>query len=93
MLTRSSSWVDGVEKKKRDTRVVVLSNDAAGVNVRVCHATGPRSLGEGVLLLDIATINYFFCFHVAISRGIIGDERIAVESDNIRFLLTHHDPR
>lgn len=63
MLTRSSRWVDAVEKK-RDT-VVVLSDDGAAVDV--CHATGPRQLGEGVFPLHLATIKDFLRFHVAIS--------------------------
>jgi hypothetical protein len=32
MLIRSSRWVDGVEKKKCDTKVV-LSDDAAAVDI------------------------------------------------------------
>ena len=42
MLTRSSRWVDGVEKKKRDTRVV-LSDSAAAVDVCHCKAGRPGS--------------------------------------------------
>lgn len=49
----SRKWVDVVEKKKRDTKVVLSHDDVA---VDVCHATGPRRLGEGVLPFDLATI-------------------------------------
>ena len=80
MLTRSSRWVDGLEKKKRDTRVVLSDDDAAAVDV--CHATGPRHLGEGVLPPDLATIKDFLRFHVAISRERIDDEQITVDSVN-----------
>ena len=80
MLIRLSRWVDGLEKKKRDTRVV-LSNDAAAA-VDVCYATGPRHLGEGVLSPDLATIKDFLRFHVVISRGRIDDKRITVDSVN-----------
>ena len=76
---RSSRWVDGVEKKKRDTRVVLSDNATA---VDVCHATGPQRLEEGVLPLDLATIKDFLRYHVAISRGRIDDERITVDSVN-----------
>lgn len=79
MLTRSSRWIDDVEKKKRDTRVILPDNAAA---VDVCHATGPQRLGEDVLPLDLATIKDFLRFHVAISRGRIDDERITVDSVN-----------
>ena len=72
-------WVDGVEKKKRDTRVVVSDN---GTAVDVCHTTGPQRLEEGVLPLDLATIKDFLRYHVAISRGRIDDERITVDSVN-----------
>ena len=79
ILTQSSRWVDGLEKKKRDRRVV-LSDDAAAVDV--CHATRPQHPGEGVFPLDLATIKNFLRFHVAISRGRIDDERITIYSEN-----------
>ncbi len=56
MLAQSSRYVDGVEKKKRDTRLV-LSDDAAAVDL--CHATRPQRLEEDVLLLSLATIEDF----------------------------------
>ena len=58
-LTRSSRWVDGVEKKKRNTRVV-LYNDAIAVDIS--HATGPRRHREGVFPLDLASIKCFLAF-------------------------------
>ena len=80
MLTRSSRWIDGVEKKKkRDTRVVLFDNATA---VDVYHAIGPQRLEEGFLPLDLATIKDFLRYHVAISRGRIDDERITVDSVN-----------
>ena len=59
----------------------MLSDDDAAA-IDVYHATKPQRLGEGVVPPDIATINDFLRFHVAISRGRIDDERISVDSAN-----------
>ena len=45
ILTRLSRLVDAVEKKKRDTGMVLSDDDAA---INVCHMTGPRRFREGV---------------------------------------------
>ena len=79
ILTQSSRLVDGLEKKKHDRRVV-LSDDAATVDL--CHATRPQHPEEGVFRVDLANIIDFLCFHVAISRGRIDDERITIYSEN-----------
>lgn len=59
-----------------------MLSDGDATTVDICHATGPRHLGEGVLPLDLATIKDFLRFHFAISRGRIDDERITVDSVN-----------
>lgn len=79
MLIRSSRWVDAVEKKKRNTGMV-LSNDSATVDAG--HTTRPGRLREGLPPPDLATIKDFLRFHVAISRGRIDEQRSTVDSVN-----------
>ena len=68
--------------RRRSAIRVVLSDDDDAAAIDVYHATKPQRLREGVVPLDLATINDLLRFHVAISRGRIDDERISVDSAN-----------
>ena len=59
ILTRLSRLVDAVEKKKRDTGMVLSDDDAA---INICHMTGSRRFREGVPL-GLTTIKDFLRFH------------------------------
>lgn len=70
LLTWLSRWVGAVKEKNDDTREMPSDNDSAA---DAC-STKARSLREGLPPPDLATIEDFLRFHVAISQGRIDDE-------------------
>ena len=77
-LHSQNRWVDAVKEKNRDT--IALPSGSDTVADACCTKAG--TLCEGLPPPNLATIKDFLCFHVALSRGRIDDERTTVDSVN-----------